>query len=285
MSKTETNDSFLKRIKDRRRSIKAFVENLEPRAVRLTNFNIVCSAIATLVTATSAVGGRTLMDAIGGASAGESLNWRIIFAVASLFSLMSTIAANFYKSHDMASRLAKAQACDAKLEGLETLLELDQITLKEAATQYTQFISEIPFVSDESGKLLTSQSSLDWVRGEISEPSPNHGVDDVISCSGWAEGIGSGLHLWLAVEISGRIWPKEGEIHLDNDGYWGKVILEEGAVDIFSLSLFAANNRANKKIRKWLDKSDQTGDYSELRRFPGLRRITSVAGLRRKKSS
>ena len=50
-----------------------------------------------------------------------------------------------------------------------------------------------------------------------------------------------------------------------------------------SLSLFVANKKANKKIRSWLDKADQTGDYSEFRRLPGLRRITRVDNLHRKK--
>ena len=168
MNSFDTRESLLKRIKDRRRSIKSFLSSLEPAGTRLTNFNIICGAIATVLTATPAIGGKTMM---------------------------STIAANLYKSHEIATRLGKAQACDAKLEGLETLLELEQITLKDSATQYTQYISEIPFVSDDSGNLLRRRSPLDWVKGEILEPKPNQVVENAIPCFAWVEGLGVGCHL------------------------------------------------------------------------------------------
>ena len=194
MNSFDTRESLLKRIKDRRRSIKSFLSSLEPAGTRLTNFNIICGAIATVLTATPAIGGKTMMDALG-SSDPNSLTWRIPFATAALFSLLSTIAANLYKSHEIATRLGKAQACDAKLEGLETLLELEQITLKDSATQYTQYISEIPFVSDDSGNLLRRRSPLDWVKGEILEPKPNQVVENAIPCFAWVEGLGVGCHL------------------------------------------------------------------------------------------
>lgn len=283
MSKTETPQSLLKRIKDRRRSIRSFVKNLEPKGVLLTNVNIICSAIATVLTAAPAIGGKTLMDAVG-ASSPDSISWRILLALAALLSLVSAIAANLYKTHDMASNLNKARACDAKLEGLETLLELNRINLDDAATQYTQFLPDISFISDSS-MMLRDHSVLDWVKGEISQPHSSQVVDDVIPCSGWGEGVGSNLHLWLAVEIKGCIWPKEGEIFVDDDGSWSKTIHEEGATDSFSLSLFVANKKANRRIRAWLDECDETGNYSELRRLPGLRRIARIDDLHRKKAS
>jgi hypothetical protein len=280
MSKSETPESLLKRIKDRRRSIRTFVKNLEPKGILLTNVNIVCSAIATFLTGLPAILGDTLLNSIGGSSPNSS-SWRILCAFAALFSLVSVIVANLYKSHDIASNLNKARACDAKLEGLETLLELNRITLDDAATQYTQFLPDISFISDSS-MILRDHSVLDWVKGEISQPHSSQVVHNVIHCSGWVEGVGSNLHLWLAVEIKGCIWPKEGEIFVDDDGSWSKSVHEEGATDSFSLSLFVANKKANKRVRAWLDKCDETGNYSELRRLPGLRRIARVDDLHRK---
>ena len=283
MSTAETPTSLLKRIKDRRRSIHSFIKHVEPRGVLLTNVNIICSAAATVLTAgIAAIGDKHLNDAIPPASPGP-YSWRIVFVVASLFSLASAIAANLYKSHDMAANLNKARSCDAKLEGLETLLELNKITLDDAATQYTQFLPDISFIGDSS-TILRERSMLDWVKGDITRPQPSDVVPDVIACSGWAEGLGSNLHLWLAVEIKGRIWPKEGEVFVDNDGSWNKTIHEEGVTDSFSLSLFVANKKANRQIRAWLDECDETGHYSEFRRLPGLRRIARVDDLHRKKA-
>jgi hypothetical protein len=183
-----------------------------------------------------------------------------------------------YKSNDIASRLAKAQGCDAKLEGLETLLELDQIGVKEAATQYTQYVAEIPFISD--GRMFLELSALDWVKGYVDEPKPDQVVGSTIHCSGWVEGMGSGRHLWLAVEALGFIWPKEREVRVETDGTWKETIYEEGAPKQFSISLFVANDKANKRIRDWLDKGDETGDYKNLHRLPGTRRIAKIDNLR-----
>jgi hypothetical protein len=277
MSKPETHEDLLKRINDRRRSIHSFVNNLEPKGVLLTNINIVCSAIATFLTGASAIGAKPLKGQI-------DPYYPYIFALAAVLSLVSVIVANLYKSHDMAAHLKKARACDAKLEGLETLLDLRKIDLNDAVTQYVQLLPEIDFISDNKWA-QKDQSVLDWVQGEISKPNPGQLVDDVILCSGWAEGIGSALHLWLAVEIKGSIWPKEGEIFLDNNASWRKTIHQEGAGDSFSLSLFVANKKANRKIRAWLDESDESGDYQKMQRFPGLRRVARVDGLHRHKAS
>src|SRR5450631_3660009 len=281
MNKSETPQNLSKRIKDRRRNIQSFVKNIEPKGVLLTNVNIICSAIATLLTATPAIGGKSLMNALGGSSL-DSIYWRIFFTLAALLSLISVIAANLYKSNNIASNLDKARACDAKLEVLETLIELNQISVDEAATQYTQVLPDISFISDSS-IMLGSHAVLDWVRGEIIKPESGHVVDKGMSCRGWVEGLGSNLHLWLAVEIKGCIWPKEGEIFIDGEGSWNKTIYEEGVNDTFSLSLFVANKKANKRIRAWLDKGDKANNYSELRRIPGLRRISQVENLYRKK--
>lgn len=278
MSSSETSESLLKRIRDRRRSIKWFIGNLEPTGTRLTNFNIMCGAIATALTATPAIGGKTLTDALG-ITDPNSPTWRILFAIAALFSLLSTVAANLYKSYDMASRLGKAQACNAKLEGLETLLQLNQIALKEAATQYTQYIAEVPFIT--GSRFLNLPSALDWVKGEINEPKPNQVVESTISCSGWVEGLSPGCHLWLAVEVDGYIWLKEREFFAEDDGSWKDTIYEEGTLATFSLSLFVANIQANKRFRAWLDKGDATGNYDKIRRVPGTRRIAKIDGLRR----
>ena len=278
MISSETHENLLKRIREKRRSIKWFIDNLEPTGTRLTNFNIICGAIATALTATPAIGGKPLMDAFG-ITDPNSITWRILFATAALFSLLSTIAANLYKSNDIASRVGKAQVCDAKLEGLEMQLELDQIALKEAASQYAQCIAEIPFISGKS--LFKQSSAIDWVKGEIIEPKPNQVIESTINCSGWVEGMSPGCHLWLAVEADGYIWPKEREFFAEDDGSWEDTIFEQGTTATFALSLFVANNQANKKIRAWLDQGDAKGYYQQMKRVAGTRRLAKIDGLRR----
>lgn len=281
MNATSTSEDLLKRIKNKRRDIQSFISSLKPIGTRLTNFNIICGSIATVLTAAPAIGGKTVIEALG-SSDPDTPAWRIPFAVAALFSLLSTIAANLYKSQDIASRLGKAEACDGKLEGLETFLELNQISVKEAATKYAHYISEIPFVSRETVRLLRRYAPLDVVKGEILEPQPGQSVEKTFPCLVRVEDLDARCHLWLAVEIDGQIWPKERELRLEEDGTWRGTVREEGRTEAFSLSLFAASDKSSKAIRAWLDRGDATGSYDAFSRLPGTRRLASIDGLHRK---
>lgn len=279
MNSDHTREDLLKRIKTKRRSIRSYLDHLEPTGVRLANINIISGAVATVLTAAPAIGGSALIDVLGNSDP-TSTTWRLLFAAAALFSLGSTIAAELYKSREIASRLGKAQACDAKLEGLETLLLLKETELEKSANQYAQAIAEIPFIS-EGRRDPHRQSPLDTVQGEILQPRSDTLVADTFPCAIRVEDLEPDCHLWLAVEIEGRIWPKERELHVEEDGMWRGTISEEGSVDAFSLSLYAANSKASQRIRAWLDHGDETGNYEELRRLPGTRRLDRVDRLRR----
>ena len=161
MNGNQTSEDLLKRIKIKRRSIQSFVNNLKPKGTRLTNFNIICGAIATVLTAAPAIGGRTVIEALG-SSDPDAPAWRIPFALAALFSLLSTIAANLYKSQDIASRLGKAEACDAKLEGLETFLQLNQITVKDGASNMPNILQKYLLSQARSG--VCCESMPHWTK-------------------------------------------------------------------------------------------------------------------------
>ncbi|MBW8875203.1 MAG: hypothetical protein JF614_09580 [Acidobacteria bacterium] len=269
----ETLDKLLLRIREKRRRIAAFVSHLEPRGARLTNLSLICGSVATALTAGPAIGGKTLTDALG--AGGDMPSWRILCAAAAGFSLVAAIATNLYKSNDIASRLSKAQTCDAKLDGLQTLVELGQLPTEEAAKKYEEYLPDIAFIPSDDGR-LGRRSSLEAVSGSITTPKPNEVVGRIFSCSGQVKQLAHGLNLWLAVEISGRIWPKESPVYVEGDGTWSKKIFEEGVVGDFALSLFVADARGSKHIRSWLDACDQLGTYPELRRTPGMIKLDSV---------
>jgi hypothetical protein len=54
------------------------------------------------------------------------------------------------------------------------------------------------------------------------------------------------MHLWLAVEANGFLWPKEGEVFVDKEDRWSATIFEDGAAKEFSVTLLIANSEANK---------------------------------------
>ena len=279
---TDGWDALLARLRDKRRRIASFTDRVAPRGAYLTNTGIVASAVATLLSAGPAIGGLRLTQALG--SAGEnSPSWRILCAAAALCSLASTIATNLFRSHDIACRLARAQACDAKLESLELLVELKQLTLKEATARYEKYLPEVSFIPSELAprRRFGKVAPLDRVEGKFHTPAPGQTVETSFSASGQAGGLQPGLHLWLAVEVAGRLWPKEGELLLKDDGSWSKTIFEEGQAGQFGLSLWAVNGAGDKAIRGWLEQSERSGAYTELQRLPGMRRLARVDGLHR----
>jgi len=123
------------------------------------------------------------------------------------------------------------------------------------------------------------QVQLNQVRGTIDKPRPNEAVGRKIECSGHAVGLTSGLHLWLATEVHGLLWPKGSEIHVASDGSWSKAIFEDGAVVDFSVALFVANADAHKAILKWLQAGEQAGNYERLSGVLGMDRLDRVDGL------
>jgi hypothetical protein len=276
------NKNLLERVRAARLRVGSYVNKVEPRGNRLTSLGITCSALATLLTAGPAIGGESFTKALGAAGP-NSPSWRILCGGAMMFSLAAAVATKLYKSHDIAARLSKAQACDAKLEAIETLIQVGQISLKDAAPRYEKFILEVPFIAlrEKQRRRLQQEPAVESVRGEIKLPSSSEAVGDTFLCSGSASGLREGVHLWLAVEIDGRIWPRECEVHVEEDGSWSKTVFEEEAAGKFSLLLYAANAEGNDYIRAWLRSCDETGSYPELMGAPGLTRLARINGLRR----
>jgi hypothetical protein len=125
--------------------------------------------------------------------------------------------------------------------------------------------------------------SYDNVSGSISEPRANDVVGRTFQCSGVVTGLQSGLHLWLAVEAGGRLWPRETEVLPNEANEWSVPIFEDGMTEEFAVSLFVADANADRRIMEWLDAGRRTGEYTELRGIPGARRLARVDGLRLKR--
>ncbi|HXT64464.1 MAG TPA: hypothetical protein VN696_15605 [Pyrinomonadaceae bacterium] len=116
--------------------------------------------------------------------------------------------------------------------------------------------------------------------GTIIQPRESAVVNATFNASGTADHVGQGVYLWLAVEIDGRIWPKEAHVTVDQNGQWNQSVFEDGHPDQFELSLWAANADANDRLRAWLINGQQTGVYPELRPFSGMKRLWRVEKLR-----
>lgn len=119
---------------------------------------------------------------------------------------------------------------------------------------------------------------------EIKYPTVRNEVNRTIDCFGWAVGIPEKNHLWLAVEerngAQDLIWPKEGEIVVNN-GQWSKKIFERGMAGEFSILLFMADEQGDKRIRDWLEEGKLPGHgYPGLTGIPGTSCMDRVDELR-----
>ena len=136
-----------RRIEDRRLTVEAYLRSARPRAERLTYVAIVSSALAAALTAGPGVGGTAFTEQVAqGLDIAESAVWRSLCLLGMVTSVVAAISANLSKSRNAEARIVSAEACNAELEGLQTLVEFQQVSLPEALKLYQQYVARVPFV-------------------------------------------------------------------------------------------------------------------------------------------
>jgi cytochrome bd-type quinol oxidase subunit 2 len=144
---------LLWRIEARRAAVQAFLRANRPRTRRRANMAIVLSSLAAVFTAGPAFGGEgfagTVQKTLNLAS--DSYVWRILCLLALLVSVSSATLTNITKSQDDVARLSTAEAANAELEGLSTLLQFGHLSVQDAVKLYQQYSAQIPFVDETSG--------------------------------------------------------------------------------------------------------------------------------------
>ena len=63
-------------------------------------------------------------------------------------SVAAAVLTNIAKSQDADARLSTAEAVNAELEGLATLLHFGHLSLEDGVKLYQQYTAKIPFVED-----------------------------------------------------------------------------------------------------------------------------------------
>ena len=114
--------------------------------------------------------------------------------------------------------------------------------------------------------------------GDISVPKNGDLVQKDFDASGTAH-IGKDVYLWLAVELNGRIWPKEGRISVGEKGGWKQSVSEEGSPHKFVLSLWAVDSNANNKLAGWLEHCVTTNDCPGWPPLSGMKRLDRIRDL------
>jgi hypothetical protein len=141
---------LIERITARRASIDAYLRENRPRSDRLANIAIVSGGIAAVLVSGPALGGEAFTS---GAAEVLALNtnsvvWQVLCFLGMAASVVAAIATNLHKAQNLAGRISTAEACDAELEGLETMLEFKRMPTEQAVELYQGYVIRIPFVDE-----------------------------------------------------------------------------------------------------------------------------------------
>ena len=139
-------DELLQKIMAKRNLVHSFVEKHEPRNRLLINVAIICGIAGTALAGIPAIGGTAAIDSIKAAAQPQLPVWQILCIGAALATMAATVATSLRSNHDTGNKLAKAQACEAKLEMLELLLLSSQIDTKHAIEKYGEYSAEVAFI-------------------------------------------------------------------------------------------------------------------------------------------
>jgi hypothetical protein len=144
---------LLWRIEARRASVQAFLRTHRPRTRRRANVAVLLSSLAALFTAGPAFGGEGFAAAVQNTLnlRSDSYVWRILCLLALLVSVSSATLTNLSKSQDDVAKLSTAEAANAELEGLSSLLQFGHLTVEDGVKLYQQYTTKIPFVDDQPG--------------------------------------------------------------------------------------------------------------------------------------
>jgi hypothetical protein len=146
----DMRQQLLERITARRASIDVYLRENRPRSDRLANTAIVSGAVAAVLVSGPALGGETFTSGAADVLAvrGSSAVWQVLCFLGMVAAVVAAISTNLHKSQNLAGRISTAEACDAELEGLETMLEFKRMSTEEAVELYQGYVTRIPFVDE-----------------------------------------------------------------------------------------------------------------------------------------
>jgi len=132
---------------DRYRSqVAAYLIHARARQRRLINLAIVAGAVATVLTASPALGGLAFSDWLNETFGLTSPAWQVLCAGAALCSLAAAISTQLMKSHAVEEHVARAEAVRAKLEALDLGRITGRLTPEQVATEYSACIEQASFL-------------------------------------------------------------------------------------------------------------------------------------------
>jgi hypothetical protein len=147
---SDTSTELLATIRDLRGRTDAYLLSACSRRRLLVNVSLIAGALATLLTAAPAFGGKPFAAWLTSVFGLTSPAWQLLCAAAAGCSLATTITTQLLKSHNVDEHVAAAQTVRAQLESLEIRTRLDQIGQAEAVAEVIKCVESAAFVWSSS---------------------------------------------------------------------------------------------------------------------------------------
>ena len=144
----EQQRKLLERIHAKHEQVSAYVKQNERRVGRISNLTIIASSVAAVLMVGPGFGGEKFTARVAQLFSvpDDSLVWRTLCLSALLISVGIAILNRMNQSPDAAQRLASARLCLARLEGLETGVEVGTTSVSDGTKQYQQYVNDVAFI-------------------------------------------------------------------------------------------------------------------------------------------
>jgi MFS family permease len=138
--------SLVSSVRAKRAEVERYLHVVGVRRRRLVTVTIFAAAIATLLTALAAIFGPQLAKLFIAEFGSATDGWRILCAIAAVFSLTAGVATQLQTSKNYEGPIAQAQGIMASLEALDVAITLGHLDQNEATGQYLKIIEGTSFM-------------------------------------------------------------------------------------------------------------------------------------------
>jgi hypothetical protein len=146
----DSGNWLISSVRSKLADVKRYLRAVNGRRRRLVTVTIVAAAIATLLTAPVALGGKPLAEWLTDTFQLSSPSWRILCALAAVCSLIAAVATQLHASKNYEENIGRAQEIRAALEMLEVAITLNHLNQYEATSQYLDIIESTSFIGEAS---------------------------------------------------------------------------------------------------------------------------------------
>jgi hypothetical protein len=129
-----------------RDQVSTYLLHARAKQRRLINLAIIAGAVATVLTASPALGGTAFADWLGETFGLTSPAWQVLCAGAAVCSLAAAISTQMMKSHNIEEHVARAENLRARLEALDLGRLTGRLTPEQVADEYRECVQQASFL-------------------------------------------------------------------------------------------------------------------------------------------